>query len=57
MDRPLPTVSADAPVEDAFELLAGGAAALVAVRGGRPQGVVTKLDLLEFLAHSQGRNS
>ena len=29
----------------------GGASALVAIRGGRPVGVVTKLDLLEYLAH------
>jgi hypothetical protein len=32
-------------------LLSSGAAALVAVRGEQPAGVVTKLDLLEYLAH------
>ena len=31
--------------------LTGGAPALLAVRGGRPVGIVTKLDLLEYLAH------
>jgi CBS domain-containing protein len=36
----------------AFGLLSeGGAPALVAVRGDRPAGVVTRLDLLEYLAH------
>ena len=51
MDRPLPTVEASASLDDAFALLSGGAPALVAVRGDRPAGVVTKLDLLEYLAH------
>ena len=31
--------------------------ALVAVRGGRPAGVVTKLDLLEYLAHHRTRRA
>ena len=45
MDRPLPTVDvATASLDDAFALLAGGAPALLAVRAGRPVGVVTKLD-------------
>jgi cystathionine beta-synthase len=56
MDRPLPTIAADAAIEDAFELLAGGATALVAVKAGRPSGVVTKLDLLEYLAHHSARD-
>ncbi len=51
MDRPLPTIAADASVDDAFELLSEGAPALVAVAGDQPAGVVTKLDLLEHLAH------
>ncbi len=54
MERPLPTVDADASLDDAFALLADGAAAVLAVRGGRPAGVVTKLDLLEYLAHRPG---
>ena len=52
MGRPLPTIDLDAPLEDAFEVLASGASALIAVRDGRPAGVVTKLDLLEHLAHA-----
>jgi len=56
MDRPLPTIAADASIDDAFELLAGGATALVAVAEGQPTGVITKLDLLEYLAHSSNRH-
>ncbi len=51
MDRPLPTIDAGATFDEAFDLLSGGPAALVAVSEGRPAGVVTKLDLLEYLAH------
>ncbi len=51
MDPPLPLVEASATLDEAFALLSGNASALVAVRGERPAGVVTKLDLLEYLAH------
>jgi cystathionine beta-synthase len=54
MDRPLPTIDQAASVEEAFELLTGNVQALVAVGDGRPVGVVTKLDLLEYLAHRGG---
>jgi cystathionine beta-synthase len=51
MDRPLPIIAAEASVDEAFELLAeGGASAVVAVSGAKPVGVITKLDLLEYLA-------
>ena len=50
MDGPLPLVES-ATLDEAFALLSGGANALVAVRGERPAGVVTKLDILEYLAH------
>jgi cystathionine beta-synthase len=55
MDPPLPLVDASATLDEAFALLSGGAAALVAVRGERPAGIVTKLDLLEFLSHHVAR--
>jgi cystathionine beta-synthase len=55
MDPPLPTIALGASLDDAFGLLSGGASALVALRGGRPAGVVTKLDLLEYLAHRRPR--
>jgi cystathionine beta-synthase len=51
MDAPLPLVETSATLDEAFALLSGGANALVAVRGERPAGVVTKLDILEYLAH------
>ena len=51
MDPPLPLVEASATLDEAFNLLSGGAPALVAVQGERPAGIVTKLDLLEFLSH------
>ncbi len=54
MDAPLPTVDASTPHDDAFAMLSDGASALVVVRGDRPVGVATKLDLLEFLAHREG---
>ena len=51
MDRPLPVLDVNASVDEAFGLLTGGAPALLAVRGERPAGIITKLDLLEHLAH------
>jgi cystathionine beta-synthase len=53
MDPPLPIVEASASLDEAFALLSG-ASALVVIRGGRPVGVTTKLDLLEYLAHHRG---
>jgi cystathionine beta-synthase len=54
MDRPLPLIDVGASVDEAFVALSAGAPAVVAVSSGRPAGVVTKLDLLEFLAHQPG---
>jgi cystathionine beta-synthase len=51
MDAPLPLVDASASLDDAFALLSNGAPAVVAIRGEQPAGVVTKLDLLEYLSH------
>src|SRR5689334_3434601 len=51
MDKPLPTIDSPESVDNAFTLLSGGAPALVVVERGRAAAVVTKLDLLEFLAH------
>ena len=51
MDRPLPLVDDRASLDEAFSLLSEGANALIATRGDRPVGVVTKLDLLEFISH------
>jgi cystathionine beta-synthase len=51
MDAPLPLMDASASLDEAFATLSDGAPALVAVRGEQPAGIVTKLDLLEYLAH------
>jgi cystathionine beta-synthase len=54
MDRPLPTIEVAASLDEAFAALSGAAAAVLAVRGEHAAGVVTKLDLLEFLSHRPG---
>jgi cystathionine beta-synthase len=54
MDRPLPAIDIEATLDDAFALLSDGAPALLAVREGRAAGVVSRLDLLEHLAHRRG---
>ena len=50
MDKPLPVVEGPTSLDGAFALLSNGAAAIVVVDDGRATGVVTKLDLLEYLA-------
>ena len=54
MDRPLPTIDIRASLDEAFALLSGASPAALAVDAGRPAGIVTRLDLLEYLAHSPG---
>ncbi|MEK6721485.1 MAG: cystathionine beta-synthase [Chloroflexota bacterium] len=54
MDRPLPTIAETAALDEAFELLRDGAPAVVVLGATRATGVVTKLDLLEFLARRRG---
>ena len=51
MDPPLPTIDVGATLDDAFRLLSGTTSALIAVEAGQPSGIVTKLDLLEYVAH------
>ena len=51
MEAPFPTMEVDAPVDAAFASLIGGGAALLAVEGARPWALVTRSDLLEFVAH------
>jgi cystathionine beta-synthase len=50
MQPPLPAVDADASVDQVYEGLSGGSGAVVVVSGGRPAGILTRSDLLEFLA-------
>ena len=51
MDPPFATVSADAPLDEAFAPLLGGAAAVTILDADRPVGVITRADLLEYVAH------
>ncbi len=57
MDPPLPLVEATASLDEAFAMLSGTSTALVVIRGERPVGIVTKLDLLEYLAHHPAASS
>ena len=55
MDPPFARVAAGAPIEEAFEALLGGEPALMIVEGDHPVGVITRRDLLEFVAR-RGRS-
>jgi cystathionine beta-synthase len=55
MEPPFPVVQADDDIELLYSELSGGAAALVAARADRPVSVITKADLLEFVAHQRRR--
>ena len=50
MQPPLPAVDADASVDQVYEGLSSGSGAVVVVSAGRPAGILTRSDLLEFLA-------
>jgi cystathionine beta-synthase len=50
MQPPLPAVDADASLDEVYEGLSGPAAAVVVASDGRPTGILTRSDLLEFLA-------
>jgi cystathionine beta-synthase len=54
MEAPLPVVEAAAGVEEMFADLSRGAEAVVVVEGSRPIGVLSRADLLEFLASQAG---
>jgi cystathionine beta-synthase len=51
MDAPLPAVDVTDSVEEVYADLTGGGSAVVVARDGRPQAVLTRSDLLEYLAH------
>jgi cystathionine beta-synthase len=51
MDPPLPVVQESGPLDEVFLLLERGVPAVLAARGERPIGVITKLDVLEYLSH------
>jgi cystathionine beta-synthase len=51
MQPPLGAVEASATLDDVFATLSGGSNAIVVCQDGKPVGVLTRSDLLEFLAH------
>ncbi|MCC5949750.1 MAG: cystathionine beta-synthase [Nitriliruptoraceae bacterium] len=54
LQPPLPVAASDAPLDEVLGALAGGAPAVLAHDGGRAIGVLTRADVLTFLA---GRDS
>jgi cystathionine beta-synthase len=53
MQPPLSTIDIEQSVDEVFAALTGRGNAVVVARGGRPVGVLTRSDLLEYLAHSR----
>jgi cystathionine beta-synthase len=51
MQPPLAAVEGDATLDEVFASLTGGMNAVLVARAGKPVGVLTRSDLLEFLAH------
>ena len=51
MQPPLAAIDANEPMDEVFSALTGRTNAIVVARDGKPIGVLTRTDLLEFLAH------
>jgi cystathionine beta-synthase len=51
MQPPLATIEAAQSLDEVFATLTGGTNAVVVARSGQPVGVLTRSDLLEYLAH------
>jgi cystathionine beta-synthase len=56
MQPPLSAVDIGDSLDDVFPTLTGRTNAVVVARGGRPVGVLTRSDLLEYLAHQRGNS-
>ena len=50
MQPPLPAVDAEASLDEVYAGLSGGTGAVVVASAGRPTGILTRSDLLEFLS-------
>jgi cystathionine beta-synthase len=55
MEAPFPVVQASEDIERLYAELASGVPALVAAQDERPVAIITKADLLEFVAHQRKR--
>src|SRR5918999_152492 len=53
MQPPLAAIDVDESVDEVFATLTGRTNAVVVARSGRPVGVLTRADLLEYLAHNR----
>jgi cystathionine beta-synthase len=54
MQPPLAAIDADEKLDEVFSTLSGGRTnAVVVSKGGKPIGVLTRTDLLEYLAHKR----
>jgi cystathionine beta-synthase len=56
MQPPLATIDVGDSLDDVFPTLTGRTNAVVVAREGRPVGMITRSDLLEYLAHQRGNS-
>jgi cystathionine beta-synthase len=57
MQPPLAAVEGDQTLDEVFATLTGRTNAVVVAQQGKPVGVLTRSDLLEYLAHQRGNSS
>jgi predicted transcriptional regulator len=56
MQPPLAAVEVEETLDEVFSALSGGSPAVVVATRGRPTGMLTRSDLLEYLAHGRGNS-